>query len=97
MMNRRVFYQAQPGYYSSQVPFNQPFRFSHVLRQQYGFVHSQHQFQQPNFLSFESGWQNLQASPGLQQVDHRETIRQDILSQLNHKQPGTSTGHQNRK
>lgn len=96
MNNRRLYYQGQHGYYNSHVPCNPTVRFSQMVQQQYAFVPAQHQYHQPNFLSFDNGWQSFQGNSGYPQ-DHRETIRQDILSQLHHKQPSSSVGHQNRK
>lgn len=97
MNNRRLYYQGQHhGYYNSHVPCNPTVRFSQMVQQQYAFVPAQHQYHQPNFLSFDNGWQSFQGNSGYPQ-DHRETIRQDILSQLHHKQPSASVGHQNRK
>ncbi|XP_061164708.1 poly(A) RNA polymerase GLD2-like [Saccostrea echinata] len=94
-MNRRVHYPGPPGNPNSFFPqFNPAFRFSRVVQQQYTFVPAQHRFRHPPFLNFDNGWQNLQIDVSNPPVDYRETIRQDILSQL-HKHPSTS--HQNRK
>ncbi|XP_062574633.1 poly(A) RNA polymerase GLD2-like [Saccostrea cucullata] len=94
-MNRRVHYPGPPGNPNSFFPqFNPTFRFSRLVQQQYTFLPNQHRLRHPSFLDFNNGWQNLQVDVGYPPVDYRETIRQDILSQL-HRHPSTS--HQNRK
>ncbi|XP_048732713.1 poly(A) RNA polymerase gld-2 homolog A-like [Ostrea edulis] len=94
-MERRVYYRGSPGYPNShQLPqFNPGFRFSHLVQHQLTFVHGQHQFQpqQPNY--HHHGLQNFQVR--YPYVDNRESIRQNILSQIHSKH--SSHSQQSRK